>query len=71
MGNAMGFGELKKPSPCGGGAANCLWTEYRRKRRGPIVVVIVVVELFYSFKRILLLGGLNHAPAIWLQKYSN
>ena len=43
MGNAVGFGELKKPSPEGGGAANCLWTEYRRKRRGPIVVVIVVV----------------------------
>ena len=29
------------------------------------VVVGVVVELFYSFKRILLLGGLNHAHAIW------
>ena len=30
-----------------------------------------VVELFYSLERILLLGGLNHAPAIWLQGYSN
>ena len=36
-----------------------------------VVVVVVVVELFYSLKRILLLGGLNHAPAIWLQRYSN
>ena len=36
-----------------------------------VVVVVVVVEIFYSLKRILLLGGLNHAPAIWLQRYSN
>ena len=27
--------------------------------------------MFYSLKRILLLGGLNHAPAIWLERYSN
>ena len=69
MGEAMGFGELKEPSPYGGEAANCLWTACRRKRRGPIVVVIV--ELFYSLKRILLLGGLNHASLIWLKRYSN
>ena len=36
-----------------------------------VVVVVVVVEVFYSLKRILLLGGLNHAPAIGLQRYSN
>ena len=27
----------------------------------------VVVELLYSLGRILLLGGLNHAHAIWLE----
>ena len=43
MCKAVGFGELKEPSPCGGGAANSLWTAYRSKRRGPIVEVIVVV----------------------------
>ena len=32
---------------------------------------VVVVELFYSLERILLLGGLNHASAIWLERYSN
>ena len=35
------------------------------------LLVAVVVELFYSLKRILLLGGLNHAPARWLERYSN
>ena len=34
-------------------------------------VLYVVFELFYSLKRILLLGGLNHASLIWLQRYSN
>ena len=40
----------------------CLWL---------IAHAFAVVELFYSLKRILLLGGLNHAPAIWLQMYSS
>lgn len=31
---------------------------------------VVVVELFYSLKRILLLGGLNHASSIWLESGS-
>ena len=47
MGEAVGFGELKQPSPNGGGAAVCLWTECRRKRNGPIVKVIAVVVVLY------------------------
>ena len=39
----MDFGELKKHSPRGGGAADRLWTAYRRKRIGPMMIVIVVV----------------------------
>ena len=31
---------------------------------------IIVVELLYSLKRILLLGGLNHASSIWLESGS-
>ena len=37
---------------------------------GLVYVVAVVVELFYSLQRILLLGGLNHSPAIWLESGS-
>jgi len=37
------FGELKKHSPRGGGAADRLWTAYRRKRNISRMIVIVVV----------------------------
>ena len=33
--------------------------------------MIIVVAAIYSLKSILLLRGLNHAPAIWLLKYIN
>ena len=33
-------------------------------------MIVIVVELLYSLKRILLLGGLNHSPAIWLERGS-
>ena len=35
------------------------------------VVCIVVVGSSVLLKEYFLLGGLNHAPAIWLQKYSD
>ena len=40
MGNAVGFGELKKPSPEG---VELRSTACSRKRNGPIMIVIVVV----------------------------
>ena len=74
MGKAVGFGELTKLPPDsvkGWDLHSALDRVLKKTKRLLNYIIAVVVELFYSLKRILLLGGLNHAPAIWLQRYSN
>ena len=68
MGKAMGFGELTKLPPEGVGTAFRFGPRTEENEPAPYTII---VESIYSLKRILLLGGLNQAPAIWLESGSD
>ena len=66
MGKSVDFGELNKTSPGMGWELHSALDRVQKKTKRLLnYIIVVVVELLYSLKRILLLGGLNHAPGIW------
>ena len=66
MGKSVDFGELTQ-LPLKGWELHSALDRIQKKtnRLHSDIIVVVVVELFYSLKRILLLGGLDHASCIW------